>query len=194
MGCQGRNSALSGRSPSRPAVLVPPVFASSFESKLERLSYCAPALVAAMLEDFGCEPSYRLDVLDAGCGTGLCGALVKPFARRLIGVDLSQGMLAHARDKNVYDALTKAELREYLHDNSEAFDLIVSADTLVYFGDILPHPYCFGLQRPTRTLAPKSSCPGRFSGCGCASESRWNAAIRPDGGLPLRGSEWHARR
>ena len=111
-------------------------FASSFESKLERLSYRAPALVAAMLEDSGCEPSYRLDVLDAGCGTGLCGALVKPFARRLVGVDLSQGMLAHARDKNVYDALMKAELTEYLHDNSEAFDLIISADTLVYFGDL----------------------------------------------------------
>ena len=111
-------------------------FASSFESKLERLSYRAPALVAAMLEESGGEPSHRLDVLDAGCGTGLCGALVKPFARRLVGVDLSQGMLAHAKDKNVYDALMKAELTEYLRDNSEAFDLIVSADALVYFGDL----------------------------------------------------------
>ena len=51
-------------------------FASSFEAKLERLSYRAPALVAAMLEDSGLEPSKRLDVLDAGCGTGLCGPLV----------------------------------------------------------------------------------------------------------------------
>ena len=111
-------------------------FASSFESKLERLSYRAPALVAAMLEDSGLEPSHRLDVLDAGCGTGLCGAIVAPFARRLVGVDLSDGMLAHAKDKNVYHALMKAELTEYLRDNSEAFDLIVSADTLVYFGDL----------------------------------------------------------
>jgi len=30
----------------------------------------------------------------------------------------------------------KAELTEYLRDNREAFDLIVSADTLVYFGDL----------------------------------------------------------
>jgi predicted TPR repeat methyltransferase len=45
-------------------------------------------------------------------------------------------MLAHAKDKNVYHALTKAELTEYLRDHSEAFDLIVSADTLVYFGDL----------------------------------------------------------
>jgi predicted TPR repeat methyltransferase len=111
-------------------------FASSFESKLERLSYRAPALIGAMLEDFGVERSHHLDVLDAGCGTGLCGAIVAPFARRLVGVDLSEGMLAHAKDKNVYHALTKAELTEYLRDHSETFDLIVSADTLVYFGDL----------------------------------------------------------
>ena len=111
-------------------------FASSFEAKLASLSYRAPALVAAMLEDAGLAPSHRLDVLDAGCGTGLCGALVAPFARRLVGVDLSDGMLAHARDKNVYHALMRAELTEYLRDNSEAFDLIVSADTLVYFGEL----------------------------------------------------------
>ena len=111
-------------------------FASSFEAKLETLEYRAPALVAAMLEDAGLEHSHRLDVLDAGCGTGLCGALVAPFARRLTGVDLSAGMLAHAKDKHVYHALVKAELTEYLRGNSEAFDLIVSADALVYFGDL----------------------------------------------------------
>jgi predicted TPR repeat methyltransferase len=111
-------------------------FASSFESKLGRLSYRAPALVAAMLEDTGLERLHRLDVLDAGCGTGLCGALVAPFARRLVGVDLSERMLAHAKDKDVYTTLMKAELTEYLRDNSESFDLIVSADTLVYFGDL----------------------------------------------------------
>ena len=111
-------------------------FAASFEAKLANLSYRAPALVAAMLEDCGLQASHRLDVLDAGCGTGLCGALVAPFARRLVGVDISDGMLTHAKDKNVYHALVKAELSEYLRDNREAFDLIVSADTLVYFGDL----------------------------------------------------------
>jgi predicted TPR repeat methyltransferase len=111
-------------------------FASSFESKLERLSYRAPALIEAMLKDSGLEAANRLEVLDAGCGTGLCGAIVAPFARRLVGVDLSEGMLAHAKDKNVYHTLVKAELTEYLRDHTEAFDLIVSADTLVYFGDL----------------------------------------------------------
>jgi predicted TPR repeat methyltransferase len=35
-----------------------------------------------------------------------------------------------------YDTLVKAELTEYLRDHPEAFDLIVPADTLVYFGDL----------------------------------------------------------
>ena len=111
-------------------------FAASFESKLAKLSYRAPALVAAMLDDSGLGPSKSLDVLDAGCGTGLCGPLVVPYARRLTGVDLSAGMLAQAKEKNVYDALVKGELTEYLRNSKEAFDLIVSADTLVYFGGL----------------------------------------------------------
>ena len=111
-------------------------FAANFESKLAKLSYRAPALVAAMLGDSGRGPAKRLDVLDAGCGTGLCGPLVVPYARRLTGVDLSAGMLAQAKEKNVYDVLVKGELTEYLQDNREAFDLIVSADTLVYFGGL----------------------------------------------------------
>jgi predicted TPR repeat methyltransferase len=111
-------------------------FAASFESKLAKLSYRAPALVAAMLEDAGLEPSKSLDVLDAGCGTGLCGPLVAPYARSLTGIDLSAGMLAQAKEKKVYDALWKVELTGYLRDNVDAFDLIVSADTLVYFGGL----------------------------------------------------------
>ena len=111
-------------------------FAASFDSKLAKLSYRAPALVVAMLEDSGLQPSKNLEVLDAGCGTGLCGPLVVPYARRLTGVDLSAGMLAQAREKKVYDALFKVELTDYLRDNRAAFDLIVSADTLVYFGGL----------------------------------------------------------
>ena len=111
-------------------------FAASFESKLQKLSYRAPALVAAMLEDASLEPGAGLDVLDAGCGTGLCGPLIVPYAARLVGVDLSGGMLAHARDKGVYHTLVRAELTGFLRDHSGAFDLIVSADTLVYFGPL----------------------------------------------------------
>jgi predicted TPR repeat methyltransferase len=109
-------------------------FAASFESKLARLSYRAPALVGAMLDDTGLKASKALDVLDMGCGTGLCGALVAPYARRLTGVDLSAGMLAQAREKQLYDELVQGELTAYLRDHPGSFDVIISADTLVYFG------------------------------------------------------------
>jgi predicted TPR repeat methyltransferase len=109
-------------------------FAASFEAKLAKLHYQAPALVAAALADAGLPAEQAFDVLDAGCGTGLCGLLVAPYARRLIGVDLSEGMLEHARAKNVYDELVRSELTAYLKDHHDGFDLIVTADTLVYFG------------------------------------------------------------
>jgi predicted TPR repeat methyltransferase len=111
-------------------------FAASFESKLQRLAYRAPALVAAVVAASGPPPAKNLDVLDAGCGTGLCGSLLLPFARRLVGVDLSEGMLALAREKSVYEELTKGELNAFMRERPAAFDLIVSADTLVYFGDL----------------------------------------------------------
>jgi len=111
-------------------------FAASFESKLATLSYRAPMLVSAMLDDAGLDASRSLDVLDAGCGTGLCGPLVAPFARHLTGVDLSGGMLSQAKEKNVYDDLQQAELTGYLRGRLGAFDVIVSADTLVYFGGL----------------------------------------------------------
>jgi predicted TPR repeat methyltransferase len=89
-----------------------------------------------MLEDAGLAPSRSLDVLDAGCGTGLCGPLLAPYARRLTGIDLSPGMLAHAREKQVYDELLEGELTEYLRGCRAAYDVVASADTLVYFGGL----------------------------------------------------------
>jgi len=89
-----------------------------------------------MLDNSDLEQVKQLDVLDAGCGTGLCGPLLVPYARRLVGVDLSEGMLALAKAKHVYDALIQRELTDHLRDHPAAFDVIVSADTLVYFGDL----------------------------------------------------------
>ena len=108
-------------------------FAGSFETRLAHLAYQAPQLVARMLEDEAAAGA-ALDVLDAGCGTGLCGPLIAAHARRLVGIDLSAGMLAHAAEKRVYQELVQGELTAYLRSAPQQFDVIVSADTLVYFG------------------------------------------------------------
>lgn len=111
-------------------------FAGSFDAKLARLHYRAPALVAAMLDEPSVRRSKTFAVLDAGCGTGLCGPLIAPYAGRLVGVDLSGRMLAQAEARHVYDELVKGELTAYLRGCAAAFDVIVSADALVYFGSL----------------------------------------------------------
>jgi len=111
-------------------------FAKSFDAKLADLSYKAPELVAAEVDRLCGVPGRQLDVLDAGCGTGLCGPLLAPHARTLAGVDLSEGMLRRAADRDLYEGLYQAELVNFLSNSGQTFDLIVSADTLCYFGVI----------------------------------------------------------
>jgi len=108
-------------------------FADSFDENLSALEYRAPKLLAdALLEKFGTQP--RGDILDAGCGTGLCGPLLRAGARRLDGVDLSPGMIEKARGRGVYDELVVAELCDFMRSRSKCYDVVICADTLVYFG------------------------------------------------------------
>jgi predicted TPR repeat methyltransferase len=109
-------------------------FSNSFDAKLEMLGYQAPTLVAEAVGECLGARAAALDLLDAGCGTGLCASLLKPLASRLTGVDLSDGMLAKARERGLYDALHQAELAAYLRQHPGQYDVVVSADTLVYFG------------------------------------------------------------
>lgn len=112
-------------------------FAASFERVLnDRLRYRAPQLCADLLRSVLGPPTGTLELLDAGCGTGLCGPRVAPWARRLVGVDLSGGMLGRARSKGVYTELTKGELTTFLSSGPQAWDAIICADTLCYFGDL----------------------------------------------------------
>lgn len=111
-------------------------FAASFDQKLESLSYQAPQLVANAVATMLGPPMKNLAVLDAGCGTGLCGLLIAPYAARLTGVDLSTGMLTVARTRHIYDELVTGDLETFLDAHPETFNLVVSADTLVYFGEL----------------------------------------------------------
>ncbi|HEX3398557.1 MAG TPA: tetratricopeptide repeat protein [Steroidobacteraceae bacterium] len=109
-------------------------FAATFDQNLANLGYRAPELVTAALRDAMGETPMLDCVLDAGCGTGLCGVLLRPLARRLVGVDLSSGMIEGARAKGHYDELAVSELVAFMRRHHAAFDAVVSADTFVYFG------------------------------------------------------------
>jgi predicted TPR repeat methyltransferase len=111
-------------------------YANNFDDKLaEDLSYNGPDLIGQALARV-LAPEKKLDGLDAGCGTGLCGPRIAPFTRHLIGVDLSSKMLEVARQRGVYNELHKAELTQFLWDHAGSFDVIVIADTLIYFGTL----------------------------------------------------------
>lgn len=110
-------------------------FADAFDESLARLEYRAPELVAAALSRW--RPSDDLmETLDAGCGTGLCGPLVRAMSQRLVGVDLSERMIERARERGVYDELVVSELCTYLRSRPGCFDAVIAADTLNYFGPL----------------------------------------------------------
>lgn len=109
-------------------------FATSFDQVLETLEYKAPLLVGELVREYYPQTDNSLSVLDAGCGTGLCGEHLRPVAKNIIGIDLSGEMLRRAKLCEHYDALVKTEIIEYLQTTKSEFDLIVSADTFCYFG------------------------------------------------------------
>jgi predicted TPR repeat methyltransferase len=114
-------------------------FAGNFEEQLNnRLSYKAPELIVAALRKHLPQAAKQFDILDAGCGTGLCGPLIAAYAKQLTGVDLSAGMLQKAEGKECYDKLIKRELTAFLNapEQAASWDVILSADTLCYFGPL----------------------------------------------------------
>lgn len=126
--------AVPDRAPDQYVTRVFDTFARTFDAKLAELGYKAPQFVAESVARHLPGPARTLDVLDAGCGTGLCGPLLAPWARHLAGVDLSEGMLHKAVARQVYDELVQGELVAFTASRPSAYDLIVSADTLIYFG------------------------------------------------------------
>ncbi len=109
--------------------------ADSFDSTLVgMLDYRVPELVAAAARE---ALTGTADIVDLGCGTGLCGPLLKPLARRLDGVDLSPRMIDKARARNVYDGLAVGEISRHLRGQARRYGLAVAADVLVYMGDLV---------------------------------------------------------
>lgn len=110
-------------------------YAKNYDKHLEFLHYQAPQqLHDAILEILNPEHS-SLDILDLGCGTGLCGEKFRYLANKLTGVDLSEKMLVMAKNKNIYDELKCGTIEDLLSQYTNQ-DLIVAADTFVYIGDL----------------------------------------------------------
>lgn len=124
---------------SAPAAYVQALFdqyAAHFDEHLEQvLQYETPRVLAEALAPHLAGPA---DIVDAGCGTGLCGPLLRPFAGTLTGVDLSPNMIEAARRTRAYDSLACADLCGFLRGSPAACDVVNAADVLVYLGDLEP--------------------------------------------------------
>lgn len=80
-----------------------------------------------------------LRALDLGCGSGLCGPLLRPWVQRLEGVDLSPTMVRLAQARGCYEAVHEAELLQHLRAQpTGSVDVVVAADVFIYLGDLGP--------------------------------------------------------
>lgn len=118
-------------------------FADSFDEVLGVLGYCGVTDSVAALErtlSSSSAVARERSMLDAGCGTGALGPRVRAMCAKLVGVDLSPRMLAKAEARGVYDTLVESDLETYLQREAcePCFDVVVCADTLIYFGDVRP--------------------------------------------------------
>ena len=131
-------AALRGDNPERaPPEHVRSLFddyAPRFDTHLVRqLEYRAPELIAARIAAH--VGARGVEVLDLGCGTGLLGAALAPHARAIDGVDLSGGMLDHARAKGCYRELHRSDITEHLARVApDSYDAIAAADVFIYVG------------------------------------------------------------
>ena len=160
------------------------------------------------------EPPRTLTVLDAGCGTGLCGPLLAPYAQRLRAWTCRPACWPGPAPPGLRRAGQGRAHRLHRKATAPAYDLIVSADTLCYFGDLgdvtraaaapcdraagwsspsrpcREAPATRGLPpQPARPLQPSRGLPARGAGQrpGSPSASVRPAHLRIEGGQPVEG-------
>jgi predicted TPR repeat methyltransferase len=125
-----------------PAQMVAALFdscATTFDNALVHgLKYQGPGIIAGAVARVLGPDARDLDVLDAGCGTGLCGPVLRPLARRLDGIDISAAMVDQAQAKGVYHRLKQGEICAALLEMPASYDLIVAAEVVNYLGDLGP--------------------------------------------------------
>jgi predicted TPR repeat methyltransferase len=188
-------------------------FAPSFDAHLRQLGYSVPEQLAAMLlaQDTG-----PFDIVDLGCGTGLCGQALTSCKRRLVGVDLSERMLVEARRLNVYDALYVAEIQAWLAQAPAAScDVLVAADVFIYIGALeevfaqvhrmlrLDGWVAFSIEefggtnyrlQPTGRYAQSCDYVHGLAGTGFTIAADHRCVIRKEDGVPVDGCLYLLRR
>jgi len=126
----------SDRAPSGYVAQLFDEYAQTFDSHLvQTLRYDVPKKMVELLSEASLPATGQWSVLDLGCGTGLSGAAVFPYAKELVGVDLSGNMLAKARARGIYSRLEHMDLLTMMQkETAGSYDMALSTDVLVYMG------------------------------------------------------------
>lgn len=111
---------------------------STYTKDLEAEEYISPKLTAQYVISSG--GNIAGSILDAGCGTGMCGAaLAKHGAKQMDGIDLSTGMLKEAEKTGLYRHLATADLSKPLEKADGSYDVVTCVGTLTA-GHVGPVP------------------------------------------------------
>ena len=104
-------------------------WAGKYEPDLCAMGYRIPAVIASVFTRF--VPEGTAPILDAGCGGGI---QAEPIAMLgygpITGIDLSEGMLAIARQKNIYADLRQMTLGEALDFPDDTFGAVISSGVI----------------------------------------------------------------
>ena len=110
-------------------------WAASYDKDLSDLNYAFPAHAASALVSALKKSGQDIStahILDAGCGTGLVGAILASAhgAKRIDGVDISPGMLKIAEKTGAYSKLEEADLTRPLAMKAGSYDAVICVGTL----------------------------------------------------------------
>ncbi|SDN49875.1 tetratricopeptide repeat protein [Polaromonas sp. JS666] len=133
-------AALSGEQrDSTPSGYVAQLFdeyAQTFDSHLvQTLHYDAPEKLMDLVREVSTPAARQWSVLDLGCGTGLSGLAISPYAKELVGVDLSANMLVKAGARRIYTRLERMDLLAMMKEEAaSSYDVVISTDVFIYVG------------------------------------------------------------
>jgi SAM-dependent methyltransferase len=103
-------------------------WSANYDADMQSVGYVHPAIIVGLVSRYISNSSAA--ILDAGVGTGHIGQLLNILGfDTLIGIDMSDGMLARAAERNIYGDLRNQILGEPLSFATASIDCIVSTGT-----------------------------------------------------------------
>lgn len=103
-------------------------WAATYDADMQGIGYVHPAVIVGLVARY--VPRANAAILDAGVGTGTIGQLLNILGySNLLGIDMSDGMLARAAARKIYAGLRNQILGTPLDFESGSIDCIVSTGT-----------------------------------------------------------------